>query len=118
MKNYISEFIGAFALVFIGAGAVLVNGLTGGAVGLVGIGLAHGLVLMAMIYSFANISGAHFNPAVTIAMLANKRINLKDGAIYIVCQLLGALVAAFLLMALYPNATSAQLYGFPVQIPM
>jgi MIP family channel proteins len=118
MRNYISEFIGTFALVFIGAGAVLVNALTGGAVGLVGIGLAHGLVLTAMIYSFASTSGSHFNPAVTFAMLANKRIEIKTAALYIVSQLLGATAAGFMLLALYPSATSAQLYGFPADVSM
>ncbi|MBI5228001.1 aquaporin [Candidatus Micrarchaeota archaeon] len=116
LKKYLAEFLGAFALIFIGAGAVLVNGLTGGAVGLVGIALAHGLVLMTMIYGMAHISGAHFNPAVTIAMLANKRINLSDAAGYILSQLTGAGVAGFLLFFLYPTATSGQLYGFPTTI--
>lgn len=115
-KRAIAEFIGTFALVFIGAGAVLVNSLTGGAVGLVGIGLAHGMVLLAMIYSFASVSGAHFNPAVTIAMLAMRRISIADGAFYIVSQLLGAAAAAFLLVMLYPSATAEQLYGFPVAL--
>jgi MIP family channel proteins len=118
MRNYVSEFIGTFALVFLGAGAVLVNSLTGGAVGLVGIGLAHGLVLTAMIYSFASTSGSHFNPALTIAMLANRRIDAKKAALYVVSQLLGACMAGFLLLALYPTATSAQLYGFPAEVPM
>ena len=112
-RKYLAEFLGAFGLIFIGAGAVLVNSLTGGAVGLVGIALAHGLVLMTLIYGMAHISGAHFNPAVTIAMLVNKRIQLKEAVGYIISQLIGAGVAGFLLLFLYPTATGAQLYGFP-----
>lgn len=118
LRSYVSEFIGTFALIFIGAGAVLVDSLTGGAVGLVGIALAHGLVLTAMIYSFASTSGSHFNPAVTVAMLANRRIDAKEAALYIVSQLLGASAAGFMLLALYPSATPAQLYGFPAMVPM
>ncbi|MFN7990870.1 MAG: aquaporin [Candidatus Micrarchaeia archaeon] len=117
-KSHIAEFIGTFALVFIGAGAVLVNGLTGGAVGLVGIAFAHGLVLLAMIYTFASLSGSHFNPAVTLALLAGKRIGPAKAAGYIACQLLGAAAASFLLMAMYPEATPAQLYGLPTGISM
>ena len=116
-RKYLAEFLGAFGLIFIGAGAVLVNGLTGGAVTLVGIALAHGLVLMTMIYGLAHISGAHFNPAVTIAMLVNKKIELKEAIGYIISQLFGASIAGFLLLFLYPSATSAQLYGFPEAIP-
>ncbi len=112
-KPFVAEFLGTFALVFIGAGAVLVNGLTGGAVGLLGIALAHGLVLMCMIYSLAGISGAHFNPAVTIALALNKRIEGMKALGYIVSQLVGASAAGFLLLFLFPSATSAQLYGFP-----
>jgi MIP family channel proteins len=117
-KNYIAEFLGTFGLVFIGGAAILVNSLTNGTVGLVGIAFAHGLVLMMMIYSLANISGAHFNPAVTIAMLINKRIDIKKAAAYILSQLGGSLVAAFFLKILYPTATSAMLYGFPTTLQM
>ena len=116
IKELIAEFIGTFALIFIGAGAVLVNSLTNGGVALVGIALAHGLVLMTMIYSLAHISGAHFNPAVTIALLANKRIHLSKALSYIVAQLLGASVAGLLLLWLYPSASSEQLYGFPINL--
>ncbi len=117
-KSFIAEFLGTFALVFIGAGAVLVNGVTGGAVGLIGIALAHGLVLMSMIYSLAGVSGAHFNPAITIALALNKRIEGAKAAGYVVSQLAGAGVAGFLLLFLFPSATAAQLYGWPAAVPM
>ena len=117
-KSLVSEFLGTFALVFIGAGAVLVNGITGGALGLVGIAFAHGLVLMTMIYALAHISGAHFNPAITIAMALNRRIDAMKALGYIVSQLLGAAVAGFMLLFMFPAATSAQLWGFPMDVGM
>lgn len=117
-KSYVAEFLGTFGLVFIGAGAVLINSLTSGAVGLVGIAFAHGLVLMSMIYSLANISGAHFNPAVTIAMAVNKKIEPLKALFYIISQLAGSVVAVFFLRLLYPAATSAALYGFPVALDL
>ncbi len=117
-KKCLSEFIGTFGLVFIGAGAVLVHGIAGGIVSLVGIALAHGLVLMTMIYSLAHVSGAHFNPAVTIAMLVNKRIRFGEAGAYIISQLVGASLAGFLLLFLFPGASNFQLYGFPTNIPL
>jgi MIP family channel proteins len=117
-KPYLAEFLGTFGLVFIGAGAVLVNGITGGIVGLVGIAMAHGLVLMAMIYALANFCGAHFNPAVTIALWAQKRIESMRALQYIFSQLLGASVAGLLLALLFPMATAPQLYGFSPDVPL
>ncbi|MDO8553224.1 MAG: MIP family channel protein [Candidatus Micrarchaeota archaeon] len=114
--SYVAEFLGTFALVFIGAGAVLVNALTGGAVGLVGIALAHGLVLMAMIYALGHFSGGHYNPAVTISMLVSKSITVSKAVAYIISQLLGAAFAGFLLFIMFPVATSSQLYGFPTTL--
>lgn len=115
-REIIAEFIGTFALIFIGGGAVTIHLLTNGGVGLVGIGLAHALVIMAMVYSLAGISGAHFNPAVTIAMMINKRIEAIKGIAYIITQLLGASVAALLLKLIFPVANPEQLFGFPTQI--
>ena len=117
-KTLVAEFLGTFGLIFIGAGSVLVNSITNGALGLVGIAIAHGLVLMVMIYSLANISGAHFNPAITIAMLANKRISVQNATKYILAQLAGAAFAGLLLLAIFQNATSAQVYGFPTQVQL
>ena len=117
-RKFVAEFIGTFALVFIGAGSVLVDSITEGAVGLVGIGLAHGLVLLAMIYSLAGISGAHFNPAVTISMLAARRMGAAEASGYIASQLLGSVSAAFLLLLLFPYASATALYGFPVNVPL
>lgn len=116
VRPYIAELLGTFALVFIGAGAVLVNSLTGGAVGLVGIALAHGLVLMSMIYALGHFSGGHFNPAVTLSMLIGRTITVSKAAGYILFQLIGAVIAGLLLIMIYPAATPEQLYGFPVDL--
>ena len=107
MSKYVAEFIGTFALILIGAGAVCVNGLTGGSVGLVGIALAHGLTIMTMVYALGHVSGGHFNPAVTTAMAVTRRIETKDAVAYIVAQLAGASTAAFLLSYWFPRASGA-----------
>ena len=100
-QKLLAELIGAFTLVFIGAGAVAINSLFGGSVGLVGIALAHGLALMSIIYAFGNISGAHVNPAVTIAMWATKKMNTIISIKYIASQLVGAAIAGFLLLFIF-----------------
>ncbi|MCH4056919.1 MIP/aquaporin family protein [Lapidilactobacillus gannanensis] len=92
MRKYLAEFFGTFMLVFLGTGAVTVakgNVLT--------IGLAFGLAITISAYAFGGISGGHFNPAVTTAMLVNGRIKGKDAAWYIVSQLVGATVAAIIM---------------------
>jgi len=102
-KKYLAELIATFSLVFIGAGAILTGN------NLIGVALAHGLVLMAMIYATAHISGAHINPAVTIAMWVTKKINTKDGIFYIIAQLLGAAIAGYALLTIFPNSTELHL---------
>lgn len=103
MKKYIAELIGTFALVFCGTGAVIVNDQTGGALGLIGIALAFGIIVSAMIYIFGSISGAHINPAVTIALLVGKLTSKKEALIYIFSQFIGALLASILLKLLFPK---------------
>ncbi|EUJ30320.1 MIP channel s family protein [Listeria floridensis FSL S10-1187] len=96
MKKAIAEFIGTFVLVLFGTGtAVLGGGIEG--IGTPGIALAFGLSIVAMAYSIGTISGCHINPAVSIAMFINKRLSVKDLAIYIVAQILGAIVATLTL---------------------
>jgi aquaporin Z len=75
MNKYIAELIGTFALVFCGTGAIVINQQTDGAVSHVGIAITFGLIVMAMIYTLGSISGAHLNPAVTIAFTLAKRLN-------------------------------------------
>ncbi len=108
MKKYISELIGTFSLVFCGTGAMTVNEITGGDVTHVGVAITWGLIVMAMIYAFGEISGAHFNPAVTIAFAYAKKFSWKEVPKYIAMQLVGALLASLVLLYLFPEA---ELYG-------
>ena len=104
MKNYISEFIGTFAMIFCGTGAMTINEITGGEVTHVGIGITWGLIVMAMIYAFGEISGAHFNPAVSIAFAYAKKFSWKEVPKYIFFQVAGAFAASLLLMWLFPKS--------------
>jgi aquaporin Z len=101
MKRYLAETIGTFALVFCGTGAIVINEVTNGAVSHVGIAVTFGLIVMAMIYSFGSISGAHINPAVTIAFSLTDRFDKKDLIPYVVAQLLGAFLASGVLRYLF-----------------
>ncbi|MGQ0536263.1 MAG: MIP/aquaporin family protein [Methanobacteriota archaeon] len=96
-----AEAVATFALTFIGAGAILTNELTGGDVGLLGIALAHGIILAVMVTATMHISGGHVNPAVTIGAMATKKIDAATGGAYIAAQLAGASLAGFLLASLF-----------------
>ena len=102
MKRYISEFIGTFSMIFCGTGAMTVNEVTGGEVTHVGIAITWGLIVMAMIYAFGETSGAHFNPAVTIAFAFAKKFSWKEVPLYIIAQILGAFAASLVLWYLFP----------------
>jgi aquaporin NIP len=102
-KKYAAEFIGTFALVFAGTGAIIINDVTGGAVTNVGVGLTFGMIVLTMIYAVGDVSGAHFNPAVTLGFFAARRLKGKIILPYVVSQLLGALAASLLLRALFPQ---------------
>ena len=103
LQKYLAEAIATFSLVFIGAGVVIMDSVTG-SVGLLGVAVAHGLVLMTMVYATMNISGGHVNPAVSIAMVVSKQMKAIKGFYYVVSQLIGAAVAGFLLLAIFPTA--------------
>ena len=102
-NTYIAEAIGTFALVFAGCGAIVVNDLLGAQLGHTGISLVFGLIVMAMIYSIGNISGAHINPAVTLGFFFAGRIRKEEVLPYIASQLTGAILAAGLLKILFTN---------------
>ena len=102
-NRYLAEGIGTFALVFAGCGAIIVNDSFGGGLGHVGVCLVFGLVVMAMIYSVGNVSGAHINPAVTLGFLFAGRMERRAVLPYIASQLLGAVVAAVVLRFLFPE---------------
>lgn len=106
MKKYVAEMIGTFVLVFVGCGSVVINNVTDGDVSLVGIAMAWGLVVSAMIYSIGDISGAHINPAVTIAFWVGRRFEGKHVPAYLVSQCTGAILASLLLRTLYPDQQS------------
>jgi aquaporin NIP len=106
MKKYFSEFLGTFCLVFAGTGAIVINQTSGGAISHAGIAITFGLVVMAMIYTFGDISGAHLNPAVTCGFVAARRMRVGEGASYIVSQISGAIAASAVMRFLFPqNAT-------------
>lgn len=96
----LAEFIGTFALIFIGAGSVCLDFMTHGP-GLVGIALAHGLTIYAMVAAVGHVSGGHFNPAVSVMAAVTKRIAPGLALAYIAAQLIGAVVAAFILRRVF-----------------
>ena len=108
MKKFISEFIGTAVLVLFGCGIAVVSGGD-----LVATALAFGLSIVAMAYVIGNISGCHINPAVSLAMLINKKMDVKEFAMYVVAQVLGAFAGAGLLYGIL-SATTAGVVGLGV----
>ncbi len=103
MNKYIAEFVGTFALVFVGTGAIVVNETYDGVVSHLGIAIAFWLVIMVMIYAVGAISGAHFNPAVTIGFWLNRTFPARQILPYLASQLLGALLASLLIGLVFPQ---------------
>ncbi|HEX2748724.1 MAG TPA: MIP family channel protein [Verrucomicrobiales bacterium] len=101
MKKLLAEFLGTFGLVFAGTGAIIINEGSGGAIGHAGIALTFGLVVLSMVYTFGDISGAHLNPAVTIAFAVAGRFAWRDAPKYLTVQLAGAFAASGLLRLLF-----------------
>jgi aquaporin NIP len=95
--------LAAFALVFAGCGAIVANEVYGDQLGSVGVALAFGLVIMVMVYATGHLSGAHINPAVTVAFTLTRHFPARDAAAYIVAQLAGAVAGALLLLAIWPD---------------
>ena len=106
MKNCGAEFIGTFALVFAGTGAIIINETTGGAITHVGISLTFGLIVLAMVYTVGDISGAHLNPAVSLGFFAAGRFPLREVIPYVLSQCAGAFAASSILRLLFPNNAS------------
>jgi aquaporin NIP len=106
MPKYFSEFIGTFALVFCGTGAIVINEVSGGTVGHLGIAITFGLIVAAMIYAVGEVSGAHFNPAVTLSFSLAGLFPRSEVIPYLTAQLLGAVVASGVLRLLFPEAVT------------
>ncbi|SFI81863.1 MIP/aquaporin family protein [Planctomicrobium piriforme] len=106
MRRLTAEFLGAFAIVFMGTGAAVVNHVSGGDVTHVGVSLVFGLVVMAMIYALGDISGAHMNPAVSIAFWADGRFQWQWLPGYITAQIFGALFGSVLLRIMFWDQSS------------
>jgi aquaporin Z len=102
-----AELFGAFALVFAGTGAIVVNAAQGGAVTHVGVALTFGLVVLALVYSLGEVSGAHLNPAVTAGFLLAGRFPARRVPGYVLAQCAGALLASGLLRLLFPDDATA-----------
>jgi aquaporin Z len=102
VKKYWAELMGTYIMVFAGTGAIIVNDVYG-SVSHLGIGLTFGLVVMAVIYSIGSISGAHINPAVSIAFWVSKRFSGKEVLPYIVSQFFGAILASLTLSFMFPQ---------------
>jgi len=114
-KALVAEFTGTFFLVFCGTGAIVIDGLTG-RIGHQGIAITFGLIVMTMIYVFGDTSGAHFNPAVTLAFSVAGRFPWKSFLPYAVVQVAGAILASFTLRILFPDAQS--LGGTEMKMPI
>src|SRR4051794_18832030 len=112
MNRYLAEVVGTFVLVFGGCGSAV---LAGDKIGFLGVSLAFGLSLLAMVYAIGPISGCHINPAVTVGLLLSKKLDARYAAGYVVAQVLGAVVAAGVLLLIakgLPTGYDPSVAGF------
>jgi aquaporin NIP len=105
-KKLVAELLGTFCLVFAGTGAIVIDTVSGGAVSHVGVALTFGLIVLAMIYTIGDISGAHINPAVTIGFFAARRLEAGTVVPYVVSQCAGAFAASVALRFLFPQSAT------------
>ena len=106
MRKYVAELIGTFTMVFCGTGAMVIDQHMGGAVTHVGVAITWGLIVMAMIHALGNVSGAHLNPAVSIAFAVARRFKVALLPGYIISQMAGAFLASVTLKLLFPSSPS------------
>ncbi len=103
MKKLLAEAFGTFCLVFAGTGAIIINDVSGGAVTHLGVALTFGLIVMAMIHTVGDVSGAHLNPAVTLGFWAARRFPAAEVLPYLASQVTGAVLASAVLRGLFPG---------------
>lgn len=117
LRKSLAEFFGTFAMVFAGTGAIVINTESGGAITHLGVALTFGLIVLAMIYTLGDVSGAHMNPAVTLAFAAAGLFPFASFLLYLAAQISGALLASLTLHFLFPqNATLGA--TLPAGLPM
>lgn len=114
MKKYLAELLGTFVLVFIGCGSAAIAGAD---IGFAGIAFAFGLAVLAMVYTIGPISGCHINPAITVAMFSVGRISAKDTLMYVIYQVLGAILAAGALYLILQSNESLGQNGYGALSP-
>ncbi|WP_395751692.1 MIP/aquaporin family protein [Prosthecobacter sp.] len=102
-KKLLAECLGTFTLVFAGTGAIVINAASHGSITHMGVALTFGLVVLAMVHTFGDVSGAHLNPAVTLAFAAARRFSWHEVPGYLAAQIVGACTASFLLHTLFPQ---------------
>src|SRR5687768_1476040 len=102
-RRAVAEALAAFALVFAGCGAIVADSEYDGVLGAVGVSLVFGLIIMVMVYATGHLSGAHINPAVTVAFTLSRHFPGRDAAAYIVAQVLGATAGALVLLGVWPD---------------
>lgn len=102
MNRYLAEFISTFFLVFVGTGAIVIDEVSEGTIGNLGIAVSFGLIVTVMIFAFARISGAHMNPAVTLTLVLQRLHPAKDLLPYVLVQLAGGVLASTLLWSMFP----------------
>jgi len=117
LRRFLAEFLGTFALIFAGTGAIVINAESGGAITHLGVALTFGLIVLVMIYSLGDVSGAHMNPAVTLAFAAAGLFPFASILLYIAAQISGALLASLSLHFLFPQNASLG-STLPVGSPM
>lgn len=106
MKKYVAELLGTFMLVFCGTGAIVINDVSEGVVGHGGVAVTFGLIVAAVIYAFGSLSGAHINPAVSIAFSVVGLFRKKDILPFVLAQITGAILASLTLQILFPSHQS------------